>query len=1156
MKMHLSRDLSSGSDGCDTLARGLPIGGMTGALFKFALLLVVACPSLIDVAHSSTEIKVKRTVQTAATRRAGRAPALPGTAVMQPADVAAQEARLRLARAFPQFVSAPGVDRSSSAMRRRGWHATPSSLGLGRRGARASVEALAPDTLRVAFIRVDFRTDRGGTKSTGDGHFDLSSPGAAEPPIDRPPHDRPFFLKHLEACSRYFDAQSYGRVRVEGDVWPRSGNGAYTVSDMADFGPWRFSQAIYPQAAHMFRTMLFAADSQSIALGDRIPWDSYDRFVVIHAGSDLQDDIKQDSPEDIPTFTMFVADTDAVTFPDSANRPIDRCTFVPELIAQDGYFGAINGAIAHETCINFFGLDDTYNVIDGLPVVGVWDIMDSGNLVGSIVTLPDGTDIYATGFLPPSIDPWQRQFVGDALSFPEVTDGDTIPIQDSERVPDVRKVPLSSDEYLLLENRHVAPSKFVEVDQDSATTVILGPKEPDRFEYDALLPGSGILVWHIDESVVPYHTSLRANPDYSLNTDPDRLAISIIQGDGLEDIGDPNSPSIMGGPYNPFYLSNNAVLSDTTEPNLIPHIGTRPHQRIDFLDDPADTMHVICRRAWQLPGWPVVADFPPGGPQLLAVDADGDGETDVCWAGGAESIVLAGQLATNPDKCGLFAVRPDGAALTRGQPTYAFAHLDQRPYPIMAALPTGNAQQAGPSLFAACTYATGPDTTLPGGRVWLLDWQGVVQSGWPARLPSIVTTPPVIAGTFPNALVAVGCADGLVYALALDGRVAFVSSPALPGGIVGRLAVSGTITDTCSFNLLIAAGGGAGDVALVHAVRSCGATAQSAGSNGGAGTGDAGAPGSWVRRVGWNGFAPDFLWLDFDGATPRPVLPTCRGSSPQLVAHAADKLWVFCPSGELLWSASGGDTLTDALGAGDPDGDGYPKVLTQTRFSGLAFWNVTGHPSPGWPKPGTTERLDTFSPPLAIDVDGDGRTEVVGLNGSGILAAFRCDATIPPGWPLATGSGCAGSPLAADLDGDGTLDIVAPDRFGMLYAYSLPGRVAGPVANSWTMLGGDPGRTSCLPPSRTSTASAPVAGPLVMGSLKTYPNPARLHPVSFAYRLTEPATVEFRVFDTSGHEVASFAREGVQGENVQVWDPGGLPAGLYLARMRFRGAVA
>ena len=46
--------------------------------------------------------------------------------------------------------------------------------------------------------------------------------------------------------------------------------------------------------------------------------------------------------------------------------------------------------------------------------------------------------------------------------------------------------------------------------------------------------------------------------------------------------------------------------------------------RFDFLDDPDSTMRFIARRLWLKNGWPVAGDFPPGGPQLLAVDADGD----------------------------------------------------------------------------------------------------------------------------------------------------------------------------------------------------------------------------------------------------------------------------------------------------------------------------------------------------------------------------------------------------------------------------------------------------------------------------------------------------------------------------------------------------
>ena len=1058
--------------------------------------------------------------------------------VMRPEERAAQAALVKRWRSFPSVLGPAGVDMSSSANRRPGWHPPARTVRpAGTASTRLSTPSTPPDTIHVALLRVEFRTDRGGDKSTGNGRFDLSGPDTTLVPIDRPPHDRRFFQAHMQALSRYFSGQSYGREVIVADVWPRADSAAYNVGDMADFGPWNFTQEVYGRAVTMFRTMFFAADSQSIARGDRIPWNSYDRFVIVHAGSDLQSDVKLDSPEDIPTFTIFLTDTDRVIFPDSTTRPIDRCSMVPELGSQDGYIGAINGAIAHESCINFFGLNDTYDVDTELPEVGLWDVMDSGNLAGARIDRPDGEEFYATGFLPTGIAPWQRQFVTDALAFPEASEVDTMAIADSERWPDVRRVSLSSDEYLLLENRYLAPADSFTVDQDSLTTVILGTKGPDRFEQDALCPGTGLLVWHVDESVIPFVTSLRVNPDYGINTDPERPGMSIIQASGLADLGDPTSPDVEGSPLDPYQLSINPSLSDTTFPNLIPHILTRPHRRLDFLDDASPTMHVRSQRDWQLPNWPIAVDGPPEGPQLLMVDADGDGREDVCWAGGTAAIAYPPFAKLDPDSAALFAVRADGLGLDGTAAGRAFAHLNQRPLPLLAAIPTG-AGGRGPSYFAATTYP-GAAPSQPGGQVWLLDWHGHALPGWPAALPTTATTPPVIAGSYPNACVVVGGADGNVYALALDGGI-LASAGTLAGGVSGRLAVTGTVDSPAGLHLTVACGGAEGDVAALDLV----APGPGSGSHAAA----------WPARISASGFAPDFLWIDFGGASGAAALtPECGAGAPQLVVHFADRLWAFCADGVPIpgWGGSVGDTLLDALGAGDPDGDGFPEVLTQTVASKLAFWNSTGRPSPGWPRPGTTEALRTQSPPLALDVDGDGRSEIVGLNGSGILAALRGDGRTPAGWPLATGAGALGSPAAGDLKGDGSLVVVAPDRFDQLYAYAIPGAAGGGVATPWRMVGGDPGRTSALPASRTPVAPAASRGPLVHGSLVAYPNPARRHVVTFAYQLTQSAQVDVRILDTSGHEVARLGRSGLQSDNVLVWDPGALPAGLYLARFRF-----
>lgn len=1034
------------------------------------------------------------------------------------------------------------IDRSLHASRRKGWRA-PLAAPRGANGAFSSLAVTPPDTVRMAILRVDFLNDRGGSASTGDGKFDLSGPDTLLPPIDRAPHNKRFYDMHARALERYYDVQSYGRVVLQIDVWPAESDSAYHLNDMADLGPWAFGQGVYRAAVDMFRLMFFAADSQSTAHGQRIPWETYDRYTIVHAGGDLQSDLRQDSPSDIPSFTVFLGDTDRIVFPDSSewnrDNPIDRASFVPETINQDGYYGAINGVLAHENGHNIFGFLDVYNVNTGYPMSGYWTLMDSGNLLGSRVLLPDDTEIYAVGFLPPSIDPFQRNFIGDGMDVRVPTWGDTLALRRNQEHNVFYKLPLSSEEYVLLENRFLSPGDtLLKLASDSVSRVILGPELPDRYEYDALLPGGGIIAWKVDESVVPFEWSLRTNPDYGLNTNYSRQGLQILEADGLDDLGDPGSPYLLGSPLDPFQRSVNPSLSDTTSPSLVANTGTRPHVRVDFLDDAAETMHFSANRTWNLAAFPRIASFPPGGPELLAIDADGDRNLEVCWAGGD---------TTGRDSAAVFAVRTNGNGLLGASPV--LVRLDRRPLPLMAAALIGDPDLgAGPSVFAVTTRPVSAADTL-GGRVWLLDQTGAALPGWPVRLPAHATTPPVLVGTYPNLVVYVGAENGKVYSLSYGGQVLGQTSFALEGGVSGRLAVAGPFTPSVApagahgsigsgFLYYVAIGGAAGDLAVASTM-----------------DGDLGPTVSgWPQRVGGAGFAPDFLWLKF-GGTGANAEGNCADGLPSLVAHHADKLWAFCATGAPMpgWGGSFGDTLVAGLGAGDPDGDGFPEVLVQSIHSRVAFVNRNGSPSPGWPRASTAEALPTASGALSLDVDQDGRSEVVVLNGSGVLTALGTSGRSYVGWPLATGAGAKGSALAADLDRDGHLDLVAPDRDTLLYAYRLPVALSDLVACSWTMTGGDPGRSSALPDVRTPVARASAAGPLVAGTLKAFPNPARLKPVTFAFTLSEAASVEVRILDASGHEVAAFTRHGERSENNVVWEPGAVPAGLYVARLKFSG---
>ena len=1052
--------------------------------------------------------------------------------------------RSRLSRAFEAemhskaFRVGPGIESN----RRLGWQppaARAPKTTFGSLGAQA-----APvDTVRVAFLRVDFLADRGGSASSGTGRFNLDPSDTLANPVDRPPHNRTFYRKHGEALSRYFDVQTYGQTRVEVDVWPAEEDSAYHLDDMADLGPWRFGSSIFRAAVTMMRLCFFAADSQSTAKNDRIPWDKYDRFMIIHAGSDLQSDLRADSKEDIPSFTMFVDDTDRVSFPDSVARPIDRVAFIPETINQDEAYGALNGVIAHENGHNFFGFGDVYDIETALPTVGYWSLMDSGNLVGARVLSSTG-EIFVVGLLPPSIDPFQRDFAStrtaSLLAFrePDAADTAAFALHGSQRTNDFVKLRLSTDEYLILENRYLSPAAAVRLLQDDTTRVVLGPREPDRFEYDALLPGSGVLAWHIDESVIPFLTSLRVNPDFGFNTNPRRLGLQLLEADGLDDLGDIGSPFLLGSELDPFQASVMPTLTDDTSPSLRPNQGTRPHLRIDFLDDASDTMHVRVTRQWQPSGWPVRANFPPGGPALLTIDMDGDGKQDVLWAGGDSSTTattLEGSALAR-DSAAVFGVRFDGLGLS-GSDSLDFARFDRRPRPEIAAFVTGDPVTGlGPGVVVATTYRYGAGD-VNGGRLWAVRPNGTSLPNFPVTLSSPASTPPIVVRA-PNqdVLILVGCEDGRVRGVDALGQTVAQSTVALTGPVTGRLAWGepAPIPVNAGFVGTVAAADSTGQVI---ALALPGLTPLA----------------GWPVVVGAHGFAPDFLFARLGGAGSN-ASPDC-GTQPVLVIHNLDRVWAYCSAGAGLlpgWGESLGDTLAAGLAAGDPDGDGLPEIIGLTRHSRLLYLNRGGRPTPGWPRAASADEFGSRIAPLVVDVTGDGRPEMIALTASGVLSALDGGGRVPAGWPLATGSGCEGSVVATDLERDGTLELVGPDRFNRLYAYSVGALASGPAA-PWLQLGGDAARTCNLPLSATSTPTAPSAGPLVPGSLKAYPNPARQKPVQFAYQLSEDASVEVRILDASGHEVTRWTRQGRRADNLDRWDPTGVPAGLYVAHLRFSG---
>src|SRR6185503_5262001 len=364
------------------------------------------------------------------------------------------------------------------------------------------------------------------------------------------------------------------------------------------------------------------------------------RICIIHAGSDLQSDVNQDSPSDIPTFTIGVADTDAVVLGPAKTDTVFSAIIAPETIRQDGYEGTVNAVYAHESGHSIFGWRDVYDVQSGLPTVGYWSLMDVGNLVGNAVTLPSGTAVYATGILPPAVDPWQKRLVYDDMpAAPEPVYGSEVTLPNIEQNYQVLRVPISGDEYYLIENRldDVNGNGQLTLTRDPVSGVILGPAAADTLEYDFLVPGPGALIWQVDESVADFFGE-RADEGFGLNVNRSRFGLQIVEADGLDDLGDFNSPFALGTTTDPWFVGNATRLNDTTVPKLRTNSRTDPHLDIEFTSTPGPTMTVRVTREWDLSGWPARVVQPPGGIVPLSGALGPNDLIGVAWAGGDSAV--------------------------------------------------------------------------------------------------------------------------------------------------------------------------------------------------------------------------------------------------------------------------------------------------------------------------------------------------------------------------------------------------------------------------------------------------------------------------------------------------------------------------------------
>jgi M6 family metalloprotease-like protein len=1073
-------------------------------------------------------------------RLTAKRPPGPGPGTIAPPAGPLLSRRIERARSFPHRVG---------SVRRRPWVSggraplLAPSLASGRL-ERTVPFAGVPETLRVLGLRIDFETDRlGAQTSTPDGRFDLRDGDSLGIPIDPPPHDRAYFASHLEALSRYWRFVSYGNLVVEYDVYPKSDTLTYRLGDTGDYGPWTLGQASFDEAARFFKEAVQEADQT-----DSIPFGDFDVVTLFHAGADFQTDLAGDSPRDFPTFQITLEDSVLVN---GGAVAVFGGMVMPETENQDGYLAALNGTLAHEFG-HTQGLPDLYDINTFFPAVGIWSNMDSGYLLTTLVQdQKTGQISEASGVIPTSLDPWcKTNLWPDKLQFVDPGRSYTGRLRATELSDSILYVPLGGDEYYLLENREADLNRdgTVYLDRDSTTGVILGPglssDDPadslgDR-EWDFLLPGEGILVWHIDDTVI---FGANIPPDFGINSNPERRGVAVVEADGIEDIGDPYSRWFFGSPYDPWFVGNRTRLGPDTSPSTATNSGAQSHVSITVGSPPGIGMDLQIGSDWRALGWPVFTEFGSSGDPPTYGSLRHDGNRNVVSS--ADSLILAWMS--------------DGESYLTSNTNGRFAEL---PAPIVSPVLFADSlfRQDALSNHGAAVVATAMDGNVYAYRAVTRDTtDATLLTGWPPALGAGVTatTAPVLA---PLREVLVGGSDGRIFAIASPDRADF---PPLVSPISDTLVVGATpVTAPVVGNLAVGRfRGPPGGYLVAYAL-----------SNGVVRLVSPAGKDPIVTDLHWNvggaAFRPYILGVDLDRSADGnlEVIVVDQG---QGVVHALDLTGAELPG----WPVGVTAGLHGAAGAGDLDGDGYPEVFAVDDQGFAHRWNRNGVEPAGWPVSLAgrygPDALGGSGSPAIGDLDGDGASEALVATRNGMLIALEDDARALPGWPLAAQPGDEISPLLLSLNdartppdpaGPAWQHVVAAGGDGLWSAFQVGARADSAFATRdgtsrrtpWIGYGGNRRRTSVMDDADLRPIALLPTG-LARGSLYCYPNPARGADVGVAYTLGDGVgSVDIRILDPLGNEVRRLAGSTSPAENVARIPVLDLASGVYLVRLEVK----
>lgn len=1052
-------------------------------------------------------------------------------------------------------------------------------------------------TVNILVLRFNFQLEQqDDPRTTGSGQMDLRDDTLAfflenDHVIDPPPRDSLYFDAHMRACSLYYNAVSQGKLTLTWDIYPpgkdsilelpgpMSNYGACIDDIDPDLQEPEFSTIYFDSViAGLERYFIDCIRLADTGLVTPIDFSKYESIFLFHAGSDQQNNI-DNPPTCSDLFTGFIRFGNSIQADDGTvfvdGIPVNGGTdtvrsalLMPETASQDNRATALNAVIAHEFG-HQLGLPDLYRTGSFRTQLGDFALMDN-NGFGSGIEISDYPVGAIRGMIPVYPTAWSRAYLGfiDVVDFRKGTD---IYLAAAQMVTDSIKavrVPISEDEYYLIENR--IPDVDGKPDSallaDPVTSVVMGPADDNRqltFDYDRLMPGSGVIIYHVDESVARAdfnQNGVNNFHDNQLQLDPDRRFIRIVEADGIVNFGGFYNAG-FGSDADMYREDRNNKLTPNSNPPAIDNTGNNTHVEItnihrdtafvDFKKVPIDAIvRFDVNIDGLVPNFPVRCGYriPPGiqaglidtasGDTALAIfkrlstiadDLDRDGIDEIITASDQNVLVFstAGEnFLHNKTGCSpcsthfdLAHSRYDGT-----EPEFVSGEIYARDslYPMPLYFKTPQRISAGPVTGdfgepdSSKLVAVGFISSTTEGAVALHRLEYNDSTGQAQQLFAIITEGWPLLLSFGDAL----------YIVTYEGKVYYKPDYNQQPPDSAVLPVN-SVYGSCRLGKGLIVLGGDSAISSFYYV-------YPATVNGN----DTLMTFEYMLDAHYN-IGPIIVDLNRDGQ-PEIVAVSDNGNIIAVTSDTSASTAV--PSFSIHASKATGDLFRTPPVAADLDGDGYPEIVIGGWGKLYAYdrnlITVTDFPL------SFDDRFPNdlvVAPALVADLDDDNLPELIFPTQSGNLYAI--DDGHSYGFPLSGGERVNGSPLILSDDTGIKLGYRGDD--GWFYLWDWWASTPGSLDVQWSMLGGDAAATFVFDQSRLPQIDSSFSL-LPESQYFGYPNPVTEGSTTLRYFLGRSATsVSFSIYDLAGTEIASFPGGLDMGVNEMSWQCGDVTPGVY-----------